>query len=59
MNGLRIGTPELARRGVTEADAPKLASLIAEGLRANDPERVAPRTAELRKQFPGFHYIND
>ncbi len=57
MNGLRIGTPELVRRGVTPADAPALAALIAEGLRSNDPASVAPRTAALRAQFQGMHYI--
>jgi glycine hydroxymethyltransferase len=58
MNGLRIGTPELVRRGVTPADAPTLAALIAEGLRSNAPETVAPRTKALRAKFQGFHYIN-
>lgn len=57
MNGLRIGTPELVRRGVTPADAPKLAALIAEALRANDPATLAPRTAELRGAFTGLHYV--
>jgi glycine hydroxymethyltransferase len=57
MNGLRIGTPELVRRGVTPAHAPALAALIAEGLRSNDPVSVAPRTATLRAQFQGMHYI--
>ena len=57
MNGLRIGTPELVRRGVTPADAPALAALIAEGLRSNAPETVAPRTRSLRARFQGLHYI--
>jgi glycine hydroxymethyltransferase len=57
MNGLRIGTPELVRRGVTPADAPALAALIAEGLRSNAPETVAPRTAALRARFQGLHFI--
>lgn len=57
MNGLRIGTPELVRRGVTPADAPALAALIAEGLRSNDPASVAPRTAALRAEFQGLHYM--
>jgi glycine hydroxymethyltransferase len=57
MNGLRIGTPELVRWGMTEADMPKLASLIAEGLRANDPESVASRTAAFRQQFQELHYV--
>jgi glycine hydroxymethyltransferase len=58
MNGLRIGTPELVRRGVTVGDVPRLAALIAEGLRSNDPDAVAPRTAAFRKAFTGLHYIN-
>ncbi len=57
MNGLRIGTPELVRRGVTPADAPAIAALIAEGLRSNAPETVAPRTAALRARFQGLHFI--
>jgi glycine hydroxymethyltransferase len=57
MNGLRIGTPELVRRGVTPDHAPQLAALIAEGLRANDPQAVAARTATLRAQFGGMHFV--
>ncbi len=57
LNGLRIGTPELVRRGVTPADAPTLAALIAEGLRSNAPETVAPRTATLRARFQGLHFV--
>lgn len=57
MNGLRIGTPELVRRGVTPADAPALAALIAEGLRSNAPDTVAPRTAALRARFQGMHFV--
>ncbi len=57
MNGLRIGTPELVRWGMTERDMPKLAALIAEGLRANDPGSIAPRTAAYRRQFQDLHYI--
>ncbi|OYW60818.1 MAG: serine hydroxymethyltransferase [Rhodobacterales bacterium 12-65-15] len=57
LNGLRIGTPELVRRGVTPADAPALAALIAEGLRSNAPEAVAPRTKALRARFQGLHYV--
>lgn len=58
LNGLRIGTPELVRRGVTPADAPALAALIAEGLRSNAPETVAPRTRALRARFQGMHFVN-
>ncbi|RYE10368.1 MAG: aminotransferase class I/II-fold pyridoxal phosphate-dependent enzyme [Hyphomicrobiales bacterium] len=57
LNGLRIGTPELVRWGMSEADMPQLAALIAEGLRANDPEAVAPRTSAFRGQFQQLHYV--
>lgn len=57
LNGLRIGTPELVRRGVTPKDAPALAALIAEALRSNAPETVAARTADLRQTFQGLHYM--
>ena len=57
MNGLRIGTPELVRRGVTPSDAPALAALIAEALRSNAPETVAPRTRALQARFQGLHYM--
>ena len=57
LNGLRIGTPELVRRGVTPADAPRMAALIAEALRGNDPASLAPRVAEWRRGFTGLHYI--
>ncbi len=57
MNGLRIGTPELVRWGLRVEDMPRLAALIAEGLRANDPVAVAPRTAHYRRQFQQLHYV--
>lgn len=59
LNGLRIGTPELVRRGVTVADAPALAALIAKGLRGNDPGAVAARVREMRSRFTGVHFIRD
>jgi glycine hydroxymethyltransferase len=57
VNGLRFGTPELARRGMQVADMARLASLIAEALRANAPEVMAPRVAEWRKEFGGLHFV--
>ena len=57
LNGLRIGTPELARWGVTVDDIPALAALLAEGLRSNDPATVAPRTRALRARFDRLHFI--
>jgi glycine hydroxymethyltransferase len=57
MNGLRIGTSELVRRGVTPKDVPALAALIAESLRSNAPEAIAPRAKALRAKFQGPHFM--
>ena len=59
MNGLRIGTPELVRRGVSVADVPELAGLICDGLRTNDPAEVAARTTRMRGRFTGMQYVRD
>ncbi|PVB62903.1 aminotransferase class I/II-fold pyridoxal phosphate-dependent enzyme [Labrenzia sp. 011] len=58
MNGLRFGTPELVRWGMTQKDMPALARLIAEALRSNDPEAMAGRVAEWRRSFDTLHYIS-
>lgn len=57
MNGLRIGTPELVRWGVTVDDIPEIAALVAEALRSNDPASLAPRTAALRARFNTLHFV--
>lgn len=57
MNGLRIGTPELVRWGVTPDHAPELADLIARALRSNDPAALAPEVAALRRRFDRLHFI--
>lgn len=56
MNGLRIGTPELARWGMTAGDMPRLAELIARALRGNDPAAVAAEVADWRPQFDRIHF---
>ena len=59
LNGLRIGTPELARWGVAVADMPELARLIAKGLRANDPAAVGKETKAMRARYTRLHFIED
>ncbi|MEM7547144.1 MAG: aminotransferase class I/II-fold pyridoxal phosphate-dependent enzyme [Pseudomonadota bacterium] len=59
MNGLRIGTPELARWGVTDADIPALADLIIRALASDKPETLAAETASLRQDFATIHYTAD
>ncbi|MBO9399002.1 aminotransferase class I/II-fold pyridoxal phosphate-dependent enzyme [Shimia sp. R9_2] len=54
MNGLRIGTPELVRWGMTSADAPRLASLITQGLQGAP---VAAEVADWRHSFDTVHFV--
>lgn len=58
-NGLRFGTPEIVRWGVTPADTARMARLIAEALRADEPEALAPRVAEWRRSFDRLHFVRD
>ncbi len=57
MNGLRIGTPELVRWGLTTDHTEQLAQLIAKGL-GPDPDSVAPETEAFRRQFNRLHFIH-
>ncbi|MGE3740789.1 MAG: serine hydroxymethyltransferase [Geminicoccaceae bacterium] len=59
MNGLRLGTPEIVRWGMTEADMPELAVLIARGLVGDEPaENVAPDVTTFRRRFDRLHFVN-
>lgn len=59
MNGLRLGTPEIVRWGMTEDDMPELAALIARGLRGNDAiEQVAADVTAFRRRFNKLHFVN-
>ncbi|MEP7201253.1 MAG: aminotransferase class I/II-fold pyridoxal phosphate-dependent enzyme [Ilumatobacteraceae bacterium] len=57
-SGLRLGTPEIVRWGMTAGDMPELASLIIEGLRG-DPKSTAARTTEFRSRFTTLHHIHE
>ncbi len=54
--GLRFGTPEITRLGMTADDMPELADLITAGLRA-DPAGVADRTSAVRRRFDTVHFV--
>jgi glycine hydroxymethyltransferase len=59
MNGLRLGTPEIVRWGMTADDMPELAALIARGLRGNEPaEVVAADVTAFRRRFDRLHFVN-
>lgn len=58
MNGLRMGTPEIVRWGMTDKDMPIIAGFIADvllGKRA--AQSVAPEVAAFRSQFNRLHFI--
>ena len=57
MNGLRIGTPELCRIGVSESDVPRMASLLQRALSASQPEHLADEVADWRASFNRLHFI--
>ena len=58
LNGLRLGTPEIARLGMTAADMPQLASFLARGLTA-DAAAVGPEVTAWRARFSGVHFTVD
>ena len=57
LNGLRIGTPELVRWGLTTDHTPKLAELISKGLTTNNPEALSKEVAAFRAQFTNLHFV--
>ena len=58
VNGLRIGTPEAARLGMTTSDMTVLASFLTRALTA-EPESVAADVTAWRSQFRTIHFTTD
>lgn len=57
LNGLRIGTPEIVRRGVGIGDVGEMANLLADALKSDTPKTLAGDVAELRGRYQGYHFI--
>lgn len=58
VNGLRIGTPEIVRWGMTAKDMGELADLIARVLVKGDaPEEVAGDVTGFRQRFTNLHFM--
>ena len=55
MNGIRFGTPELVRWGMTSKDANRLASLISKAL---DGQIIIKEVSDWRKEFSKLHFMN-
>ena len=59
LNGLRLGTPEITRAGMTTDHMPELATLMARALLGDDdPKAMAPATTAFRQQFKGVRFID-
>ncbi len=58
MNGLRLGTNEIVRWGMTTAHMPHLAELAARAIAADDPASLAAEVTDFRHQFRDLHFIN-
>lgn len=58
LNGLRIGTPEVARLGMTVDDMPTLAGFIERAL-TGEPEDVADAVTAWRARFRDIHFTTD
>jgi glycine hydroxymethyltransferase len=54
--GLRLGTPEIVRWGMTEQDMAELATLVHRAL-CGDPRSVAADTTRFRRRFTTLHYV--
>jgi glycine hydroxymethyltransferase len=57
-NGIRIGTPELVRWGMTEGDAPRLADLIATRAALRHARGAGPEVAQWRANFDRVHFVH-
>ena len=58
VNGLRIGTPELVRWGMTRADVDRLADLIIGALTRPDPQVLLPEVSAWRQTFNRVHFVH-
>ncbi|HEV8334664.1 MAG TPA: aminotransferase class I/II-fold pyridoxal phosphate-dependent enzyme [Steroidobacteraceae bacterium] len=58
LNGLRIGSPEIARWGMTPAHMGALGALLAGALSGSvTPESLAPEVTQLRRRFNTLRYV--
>ncbi|MGI9413355.1 MAG: serine hydroxymethyltransferase, partial [Hyphomicrobiales bacterium] len=56
VNGLRIGTPEAVRWGMTPDHMDELAELISRAI-GGDPEAVAADVTSFRQRFTDLHFV--
>lgn len=57
-NGLRLGTPEIVRWGMTAAEMPELARYLADSLLDRRPaKQIAADVTALRQRFRDLHFV--
>jgi glycine hydroxymethyltransferase len=60
LNGIRIGTQEVTRWGMVEADMPEIAALMARvWLKGDDPARVREDVVAFRRRFRTMRFVRD
>ncbi len=60
MNGLRLGTPEIVRTGMTVEHMPELAEYIADALQGRRAlEQIGADVSALRRRFTGLHFVHN
>lgn len=58
LNGIRIGTQEVTRWGLTEAEMPAVARFVARVLvKGESPESLAPEVTAFRRDFQELHFV--
>jgi len=57
VNGLRLGVPEIVRRGMAPANMGELGGLIARALGDGDPGALAEEVTAFRRTFSGLHFV--
>ncbi len=55
--GLRLGTNEIVRWGMTVEHMPELAALVGDALSADDPGALAADVSTFRQRFDSVHFI--
>ncbi|NNF56382.1 MAG: serine hydroxymethyltransferase [Acidimicrobiales bacterium] len=56
-DGLRVGTPEIVRWGMSHTDMPELATYLAQAL-FSEPTSIAPRITQMRQRFKTLAYVS-
>lgn len=58
LNGIRVGTPDIVRFGVSTEHCAQLGGLFARALLSDAPQLLADEVADYRCQFDNLHFIN-